>query len=152
MPHSKSARMKASIVNKTSTFGIMGGLFNRKIAGRSSMNRVTSRLEIPTGADAGYKYMKLHNLLSKNPLGSGGVGRMFTVRPRGSGLGSHTARGRNLGTLEMTHKHEQQASYQSSGADCLQHGAVCDPNNPPSCCSGTQCKPDSIHGGDLRCL
>ena len=77
MPHSKSARMKASIVNKTSTFGIMGGLFNRKISGRSSMNRVTSRLEIPASAKEGYQYMLMHNLLSRNPLGSGGVGKMF---------------------------------------------------------------------------
>tara|TARA_B100000683_G_scaffold45431_1_gene41992 strand:- start:5295 stop:7013 length:1719 start_codon:yes stop_codon:yes gene_type:complete len=74
--------------NQTTHFGIMGGLFNRKISGRSSMNRVTSRLEIPASAKEGYQYMKMHNLLSKNPLGSGGVGRMFTVRPRGTGLRS----------------------------------------------------------------
>ena len=66
----------------------MGGLYNRKISGRSSTNRATARLKIPTGADAGLRYMKLHNLLSRNPLGSGGVGRMFNIRPRGSGLGN----------------------------------------------------------------
>ena len=79
--------MRASMSNQITHFGIMGGLYNRKISGRSSMNRVTSRLEIPASAATGYKYMKMHNLLSRNPLGSGGVGRMFTVRPRGSGLG-----------------------------------------------------------------
>ena len=87
MPSHKVS-MRASMSNQTTHFGIMGGLFNRKISGRSSMNRVTSRLEIPASAKKGYQYMKMHNLLSKNPLGSGGVGRMFTVRPRGSGLGS----------------------------------------------------------------
>jgi hypothetical protein len=74
---SKKVSMRASITNKTSIFGIMGGLYNRKISGRSSMNRVTSRLEIPAGSKEGYQYMKMHNLLSRNPLGSGGVGKMF---------------------------------------------------------------------------
>jgi len=73
--------MRSSITNKTSIFGIMGGLYNRKISGRSSMNRVTSRLEIPAGAKEGYQYMKIHNLLSRNPLGSGGVGKMNKVSP-----------------------------------------------------------------------
>jgi hypothetical protein len=84
---SKKVSMRASMSNQTSHFGIMGGLSSRKISGISSMNRVTSRLEIPASAKEGYPYMKMHNILSKNPLGSGGVGRMFTVRPRGSGLG-----------------------------------------------------------------
>ena len=79
MPHSKSARMKSSIVNKTGSFGIMGGLYNRRIAGRSSMNRVTSRLEIPTDPVKAYAYMKKHNILSKNPLGSGGVGKGYPL-------------------------------------------------------------------------
>jgi hypothetical protein len=85
---SRKVTMRASMSNQITHFGIMGGLYNRKISGRSSMNRVTSRLEIPASAKEGYQYMKMHNLLSRNPLGSGGVGRMFTVRPRGSGLGS----------------------------------------------------------------
>ena len=37
---SRKVSMRASITNKTSIFGIMGGLYNRKISGRSSMNRV----------------------------------------------------------------------------------------------------------------
>ena len=85
---SKKVTMRASMSNQISHFGIMGGLYNRKISGRSSMNRVTSRLEIPAGAKEGFQYMKMHNLLSKNPAGSGGIGRMFNMRARGSGLGS----------------------------------------------------------------
>jgi hypothetical protein len=83
---SKKVTMRASMSNQITHFGIMGGLFNRKISGRSSLNRVTSRLLIPAGADAGLRYMKSHNLLSRNPLGSGGVGRMFNIRPRGGGV------------------------------------------------------------------
>ena len=105
MPSHKVS-MRASMSNQTTHFGIMGGLFNRKISGRSSMNRVTSRLEIPASAKEGYKYMKMHKLLSRNPLGSGGVGRMFTVRPRGSGLRSvkptTKSSGNNLGDVATT--------------------------------------------------
>ena len=86
---SKKVSIRASMANQISHFGIMGGLYNRKISGRSSTNRATSRLTIPAGADAGLRYMKMHNLLSRNPVGSGGVGRMFNIRPRGSGLKSH---------------------------------------------------------------
>ena len=93
---SKKVSMRASMANKISHFGIMGGLYNRKISGRSSTNRATSRLTIPAGADAGLRYMKMYNLLSRNPLGSGGVGRMFTIRPSGSGLGNHL--GNHLGS------------------------------------------------------
>ena len=115
MPSWKVTR-SASLVNKTSIFGIMGGLYNRKIAGRSSMNRVTSRLEIPASAAAGYKYMKMHNLLSRNPLGSGGVGRMFTAWPRGSGLGSHS-------TVKSAGVKPQ--LYGVAGNDCLPPLARC---------------------------
>jgi len=92
--------MRDSMSNQTSHFGIMGGLINRKISGKSSQNRVTSRLEIPVGAYEGYHYMKKHNLLSKNPLGSGGIGKMFTVRPRGSGIGSKTMPNKNMNNIE----------------------------------------------------
>jgi hypothetical protein len=97
MPSWKVTR-SASLVNKTSIFGIMGGLYNRKISGRSSMNRVTSRLEIPASAKEGYQYMKMHNILSKNPLGSGGVGRMFHLRAGGSRRTSSYNSQNNLGS------------------------------------------------------
>lgn len=74
MPSRKVA-MRNSMSNQTTHFGIMGGLYNRKISGRSSTNRVTSRLTIPPGAAAGLSYMKMHNLLSKNPQ-TGGVGKV----------------------------------------------------------------------------
>jgi hypothetical protein len=97
MPSHKVS-MRASMSNQTTHFGIMGGLYNRKISGRSSMNRVTSRLEIPASAKEGYQYMKMHNLLSKNPLGSGGVGRMFSLRAGGSRLGSSGLGSSGLGS------------------------------------------------------
>ena len=95
---SRKVSMRASMSNQTTHFGIMGGLYNRKISGRSSMNRVTSRLEIPASAKEGYPYMKMHNLLSRNPLGSGGVGRMFSLRARGSSLGSSGLGSSGLGS------------------------------------------------------
>ncbi len=72
---SKKITMRASMTNQTSHFGIMGGIYNRKISGISSQNRVSSRLVIPSSASAGLNYMKMHNILSKNPAFSGGVGR-----------------------------------------------------------------------------
>ena len=65
----------ASITNKQSQFGIMGGLANHTTCGASS-NRATNRLVIPLDAVKGLVYMKTHNLLSKNPLGSGGIGKV----------------------------------------------------------------------------
>jgi len=38
---SRKVTMRASMSNQITHFGIMGGLYNRKISGRSSMNRVT---------------------------------------------------------------------------------------------------------------
>ena len=93
---SRRVAMRSSMTNQITHFGIMGGLYNRKISGRSSMNRVTSRLEIPASAKEGYQYMKMHNLLSRNPLGSGGVGKMFRLRAGGSSLGNH------LGSVKKT--------------------------------------------------
>ena len=105
----------------------MGGLYNRKISGRSSMNRVTSRLEIPASAKEGYQYMKMHNLLSRNPLGSGGVGKMFRLRAGGSSLGSSQA---------------EPARSIASADTCAQRGNICViyPQQPQgSCCPDLTC-------------
>jgi hypothetical protein len=119
--------MRSSLTNKTSIFGIMGGLYNRKISGRSSMNRVTSRLAIPASAKEGYQYMKMHNLLSRNPLGSGGVGKMFRLRAGGSSLGSSQA---------------EPARSIAIADTCAQRGDVCAsyPKQPQgSCCPDLTC-------------
>jgi len=73
--------MKSSLVNRISVFGIMGGLQTRRLSGSKSMNRVTSRLVIPQSAADGLQYMRMHNLLSRNPQGTGGVGPMNKVKP-----------------------------------------------------------------------
>jgi surface protein len=156
---SRKVSMRSSLTNKTSIFGIMGGLYNRKISGRSSMNRVTSRLEIPASAAAGYEYMKMHNLLSRNPLGSGGVGRMFTVRPRGSGLGKSSLGKSSLEKRKPTECTDR-ASCSGHGV-CLDGSCSCDvwwqgthcevngPHYPP--CAGVHerefCNPPSYCGG-----
>jgi hypothetical protein len=123
---SKKVSMRSSLTNKTSIFGIMGGLYTRKISGRSSMNRVTSRLEIPASAKEGYQYMKIHNLLSRNPLGSGGVGKMFRLRAGGSsGLGKSSL-GKSSG------EKEQHTEYPPCWGG--HEREFC---NPPSYCGGS---------------
>jgi hypothetical protein len=148
---SRKVSMRASITNKTSIFGIMGGLYNRKISGRSSMNRVTSRLEIPAGAKEGYQYMKMHNLLSRNPLGSGGVGKMFRLRAGGSSLGSRrTATENSENNLgEQQEANLPPAEEGTCGPDkhnaetCSLHGDCWDGKCQ---CTGAWCSVDPVDG------
>jgi len=110
--------------NQISHFGIMGGLYNRKISGRSSMNRVTSRLEIPAGAASGLRYMKMHNLLSRNPLGSGGVGRVVKNKPCNCNV---------LSTISSSIIHEDNSDWAS--------------DNPCTGISGGYLYGEEYHGG-----
>ena len=145
---SKKVSMKASLVNRTSVHGIMGGLYNRKISGRSSNNRTTSRLIIPRGAAAGLAYMQTHNLLSRNPLGSGGVGRMFRLQAGGCCLGNHLGSVKtateNLGDSE----NPTTVDVEEGTFPCKKDENCAPPNIPPSChagkngcvCVGGSCK------------
>ena len=80
---SKKARNVASITNKTTTFGIMGGLAPRsKIAANQTAmkNKARNQQTIPLKPVPGLAYMKGDNpsgryMLSRNPQCSGGVGR-----------------------------------------------------------------------------
>ena len=72
MPPWKVSR-KASLVNKTSVFGDMAGIVNRKRAGVSSFSRANTKNTIPSSAKEGFEYMASNNMLSINPVGSGGV-------------------------------------------------------------------------------
>lgn len=82
MQGSKRARNTPSISNKTSVFGIMGGLAPRI----GNMNSGIYRHLLIKGGrglpqlygktpQQQHEYLKKHNLLSVNPLTSGGVGR-----------------------------------------------------------------------------
>lgn len=75
----KAARHAASISNNTEIFGIMGGLAplqGTPMAHRAIVQmRAQSQQLIPLSPVAGLAYMQKNNLLSKNPLSSGGVGR-----------------------------------------------------------------------------
>jgi hypothetical protein len=86
MPPWKVSR-KSSIVNKTSVFGIMGGIVNSRSVSVSSLNRATTKNVIPSGPIQGFNYMAEHGLLSTNPLGSGGV------KPTGPYLGNRSLGG-----------------------------------------------------------
>ena len=83
MSVSKKARYVASISNRTSTFGIMGGIAPRsKIAANQSAmrNKARNQQTIPLKPVPGLHYMQGNNpmgryMLSRNPQCSGGVGR-----------------------------------------------------------------------------
>ena len=88
MSGSKKARSTPSIANNTKIFGIMGGLASR--VGTSDVavyrhqiikgGRGLPQLNGKTPEQQQY-YMKVNNLLSVNPLSSGGVGkRMLMLR------------------------------------------------------------------------
>jgi len=83
MQGSKRARHTPSISNQTSIYGIMGGLASRTgVSNVATYNhiRIKGGQGLPelNGKTPTYQknYMKANNLLSVNPLGAGGVGRM----------------------------------------------------------------------------
>ena len=84
MNGSKRARNKPSIANNTNIFGDMGGMAAQTgtpVNMHSNLQqRANTHLEIPKDPTEGLKYMQGDNpqhryMLSKNPQGSGGVGR-----------------------------------------------------------------------------
>lgn len=77
------ARSIGAQINRTSVFGIMGG--RPSLIGRTPTNarEIANRsggLPIPLDPVPGLAFMKLNNLLSVNPLGSGGVGRITNAQ------------------------------------------------------------------------
>ena len=84
MNGSKAARNAASITNNTNVYGIMGGTGPKigklaLISGNCSSNRYPDCNRIPLTPVAGLEYMRANNLLSVNPLASGGVGKRSTL-------------------------------------------------------------------------
>ena len=84
MGGAKRARNKPSVTNKTTIFGIMGGmapLTGKPVSWQSNLqHKASNHLEIPLKPAPGLSYMQGNNkmgryMLSKNPVGSGGVGR-----------------------------------------------------------------------------
>ena len=85
MIHHGRARSIGAQVNRGSVYGIMSGIPSR--VGRSPTNarEIANRsggLPIPLDPVPGLAFMKLNNLLSVNPLGSGGVGGIARVQYR----------------------------------------------------------------------
>ena len=81
----KRVRNISSLTNNTKIFGIMGGTIQpgRYSASiRSSTYRGTTLNKIPPRPKAGKQYMIDHNLLSKNPQCSGGVGKKMLMCSR----------------------------------------------------------------------
>lgn len=77
------------LVNKISSYGIMAGLIPKR--GLPNISRYinrhsTGKIVIPSAPDAGILYMQGANpmnkyMLSRNPVGSGGVGKMIPNIP-----------------------------------------------------------------------
>ena len=85
MNGSKRARSVQSIANNTEIFGIMGGRIpsvgvntNNRFA-QQNRGSTTNPVPYPINLNpkASKEYMAKNNLLSVNPQGSGGVGKMF---------------------------------------------------------------------------
>lgn len=78
------ARNISSITNRTDVLGSMSGTPSTVGRSRSISNAIRSRASgarfIPTGADAARAYLLANNLLTTNPVGSGGVGRVSNGR------------------------------------------------------------------------
>jgi hypothetical protein len=100
MSVSKKARYVASITNRTTIFGIMGGLSNSVgvlAANQSAIrNKASNQQSIPLDPVAGLSYMKGNNpmgriMLSRNPQCSGGVGRTSGGGFAGCGAVSHVS-------------------------------------------------------------
>ena len=80
---SGKARNNASRSNQTTHFGIMGGLGPSVGTGQQFMlRRARNKQNIPSGPKAGKEYMIEHDILSKNPAGSGGVGKTSLLTSR----------------------------------------------------------------------
>ena len=86
MNGSKRARNTPSIANKTSVFGIMGGLAPRTGTSDAAVYRhlqIKGSRGLPQlyGKPIDYQktYLKTNKLLSVNPLGSGGVGKKTSM-------------------------------------------------------------------------
>jgi len=79
MSGSKRARNTPSISNSTKIYGIMGGTVNLTGKRDSIISHIkrkaTNYNPIPPGPGPGLQYMLRNQLLSRNPLCSGGVGR-----------------------------------------------------------------------------
>ena len=93
---SRKVSMRASMANRTSILGIMGGLAKGRASGASG-NRATNKLVIPRGAAKGLAYMQLHGILSRNPQCSGGVGRVARTSCRYNNTITHQKTDSSLG-------------------------------------------------------
>ena len=95
MNGSKKARNAASMSNQTSHFGIMGGtvpMTGKTWAVRKALIRSGNYCnciggeQIPTRPVEGYAFLVRKQALSRNPLCSGGVGRLSSTRYGGCGV------------------------------------------------------------------
>jgi hypothetical protein len=89
MSASKAARHQSSMVSQTTHYGEMGGLApttNIPVGVKLyRLRRARNKQTIPTAPISGLEFMKLHDMLSKNPAGSGGIGHTKVLVNRAMG-------------------------------------------------------------------
>lgn len=80
MIHNGRARNISSIMNRTDVLGSLAGTPSTVGRSRNVSDAIRSRASgarlIPTGAAAARAYLVANNLLTRNPSGSGGVGKI----------------------------------------------------------------------------
>ena len=92
----------------------MGGLSNSRVT--THTNRATNTLRIPKPAAEGLKFMQMNNLLSKNPQGSGGIGRMEKNSP----CNCRSVVKKNVVTLEDNNLGEDSLGDNKPNVSCMQ--------------------------------
>lgn len=128
---SNKVSSSSSMTNQTSHYGIMGGLApSTNVAQgvkRFRLRRARNQQTIPLMPVPGLQYMQQHDILSKNPAGSGGVGLSKVLVDRSMGpcnCGGGGGEGQEEGSP---------SAYDSEGNCLYRCNAACDctPNCQP---------------------
>ena len=83
------AKNNASRANQASHYAVMGGIAPQRGVRRFMLRRARNRQTIPALPKPGLQYMRDHDILSRNPVGSGGIGRMKNIVDLSIGVSGH---------------------------------------------------------------
>ena len=83
------AKNNSSRANQTSHYAVMGGIAPQRGVRRFMLRRARNKQTIPALPKPGLEYMRDHDILSRNPVGSGGIGRMKNIVDLSVGVAGH---------------------------------------------------------------
>lgn len=83
------AKNNSSRANQTSHYAVMGGIAPQRGVRRFMLRRARNRQTIPALPKPGLQYMRDHDILSRNPVGSGGIGRIKNIVDLSVGVAGH---------------------------------------------------------------